>query len=435
MTDLIKKIKLALILALCCESIGVASSGLSLQSAVNEGLRANLDLMAAKYNISLAEADQLTAGLWNNPSLLVDTVFQPFGGNWNQTSAGGPRQYDTVLSYPFDVSGKRSAATKSAQSATRVAEATFQDAVRQKVLQIRLAYIDLLTFKEQLSLAYEKEANLNRLVQMIQNKIGRKTLLPLLQRRAQLARDQAVLDTKQRESAVRTAETALLLVLGNPLLESSPHLTTKLRDFRLADLPTIDRLISRALDNRPDLSALRLSSSKADFDAQLAHAQVWDNFNVTAGVSHQGPNSANPNDPNSTAQKGAFSWSAGVTIPLPVFNRNQGNIQKAVVAKSQAEKQIEALLLSLHQEIDTDYRQLKLNRELIEEYEKKQLKSARQVRDSQQTLFGTGGSSLLDYFDAVSAYNSTLSSYYDVVGEYRRSWARLNAAIGKDVLP
>lgn len=56
------------------------------------------------------------------------------------------------------------------------------------------------------------------------------------------------------------------------------------------------------------------------------------------------------------------------------------------------------------------------------------------MRDSQQTLFGTGGSALLDYFDAVNAYQSTLSSYYDVVAEYRRGLARMNAAVGKDLL-
>jgi hypothetical protein len=77
---------------------------------------------------------------------------------------------------------------------------------------------------------------------------------------------------------------------------------------------------------------------------------------------------------------------------------------------------------------------IKLNEGLIRDYEANQLDNARRVRDSQQTLFGTGGSALLDYFDAVSAYQTSLSSYYDVVAEYRRGLARLNAAIGKDVL-
>jgi len=416
------------------EGAGNRIEKISLEQAVEEGLRANLDLMVARYNISLAEADALTAGLWSNPTLQLDTVFQPFGGNWDQTSSGGPTQYDLLVTYPLDLSSKRSAAKRSALEATKVTEAAFQDAVRQKVLQIRLAYIDVMTLQSQLSLSREREASLRSLVQMIENKIGKKTLLPLLQRRAQLALDQAALDTKSRENAVRTAKTALAILLGRQPVESGIDTSTKLRDFNLSEPPSEDSFIQQAIEQRPDLRALRLTQSKADLDYGLAKAQVWDNFNLQAGVSHQGPNAPNPNDPASAGQSGAYSWSMAIQIPLPLFNRNQGNIRKAVVTRGQTEKQTAALILSIQQEIDSDLRQLNLNREFIEEYEEGQLESARKVRDSQQTLFGTGGSAILDYFDAINAYQGTLSSYYDGIGEYRRSVARLNAAVGKDVL-
>jgi cobalt-zinc-cadmium efflux system outer membrane protein len=209
---------------------------------------------------------------------------------------------------------------------------------------------------------------------------------------------------------------------------------SKLRDINLIPLPPEGGLEKDAESLRPDLKALRLTVTKTNADSDLAHAQVWDNFVVTAGVSRQGSASPNPNDANSVSIPGAYSWNAGLTIPFPVFNRNQGAIQKASTTRDQAERQIQALLLSIHQEVYSDYDQIKLNEGLIRDYEANQLDNARRVRDSQQTLFGTGGSALLDYFDAVSAYQTSLSSYYDVVAEYRRGLARLNAAIGKDVL-
>ena len=136
---------------------------------------------------------------FNNPSVLVDTVFQPFASNWNQTSTGGPRQDDLIFSYPFDLSGKISAAAKSAHVAKQIIEATFQDAVRQKILQVRLAYIDLLVAGYQLSLSRDRQESMSRLVTMIQNKIGSKGKASTSPRRAQLALDQAVLDTRQRK--------------------------------------------------------------------------------------------------------------------------------------------------------------------------------------------------------------------------------------------
>ena len=209
---------------------------------------------------------------------------------------------------------------------------------------------------------------------------------------------------------------------------------SKLRDFKFLPLPSKDALEAQAVSSRPDLMALRIGLDKADRDADLARAQVWDNFNVTAGFATK-VNASNPNDPNSAQQAGAYSWDAGITVPLPFFNRNQGNIRKAAIERSQTDKQMESLLLSIRQEIAADYERLRLNGGLIRDYEESQLANARKVRDSQQTLFGTGGSALLDYFDAVNAYQGTLSSYYDVVAEYRRGLSRLSAAIGKDFNP
>src|SRR5579883_3187634 len=144
-----------------------ASVRLTYQQAVEEGLRNNLDLLAAKYNVPIAQADELTAGLWNNPTFLADTIFEPFAPNWNQTNAGGPRQFDVGLSYPFDFSGKIPAARRSAHKATETAQAAFQDAVRQKLRDIQLAYIDVMTSQQQLALSKEKEESLDDLLKVI----------------------------------------------------------------------------------------------------------------------------------------------------------------------------------------------------------------------------------------------------------------------------
>jgi cobalt-zinc-cadmium efflux system outer membrane protein len=409
----------------------VAGAGLSYEAAVTEGLRQNLDLIASKYNIPIAEADELTAGLWENPSLQIGTNNQPFGKNWDQSSVGGPREYDFAIQQPLDLSGKHSSAAKSAHEATRVAQATFQDAVRQKVLQIRLGYIDVQTAKQQLALAMEKEEDLRRLLGMIRNRIGNKNLLPLVQRRALLASSQAALNTESRKIALEAANTALALLLNRPPVDGTIDATTKLRDFSIVKLPSVDVLISTALEKRPDLEALRLTVSKADADIEVAHAQVWDDFQLGVGLGLQSAQSANA---NTAENPGAVFWQASLQIPLPVLNRNQGNIKKAILTREQADKQIQSLAQSIRQEIDSSYDQLELNQHLIQEYETTQLDNARKVHDAEQSQFGTGNSALLDYFDAMGAYYDTLTAYYDALGEYRRSVARMQASVGKDVL-
>jgi cobalt-zinc-cadmium efflux system outer membrane protein len=411
----------------------LAPRGLTYQQAVEEGMKNNLDLLAAKYNVPLAEADELTAGLWNNPSLLWDTIFTPFGRNFNQTSAAGPHQYDLGVSYPFDLSGKIRAARRSAHKATDVAKAALEDAARQKLRDIRLAYIDVMTFQQQSALAQEKEEILQNLLNVIENRIGG-SRLPLMRLRAQLAHDQAVLDRRQREITLRAARTALSVIIGRRQT-SSLEATTPLRGFPMPELPAADGLIAEALTNRPDLQALRLALEKARLDRKLAVAQKWDDVTVSGSFSTQGPIDANPNDPTTKTIPRGNSWDASVSIPLPVFNRNQGNIKKAALTGEQVQKQIASLELADSQEIAGIYDQLTLNRGLIVEYEARQLPNARKVRDEQQKLVGMGSNSLLDYFDAIGAYATAVSAYYDAVGEYRRGVARLDAACAAEVLP
>jgi cobalt-zinc-cadmium efflux system outer membrane protein len=120
---------------------------------------------------------------------------------------------------------------------------------------------------------------------------------------------------------------------------------------------------------------------------------------------------------------------------LPLFDRNQGNIEKANIAIEQIKKQTEALDLSIRQEIINLYDHITMTRDIILKYEKSELKNAAYVRDTQQRVFGTGAQQegLLDYFDAIGAYNDATESYYNALSDYHRDVAALNAAVGRDV--
>jgi cobalt-zinc-cadmium efflux system outer membrane protein len=415
--------------------VSVSAPALSLDQAVDESVHHNLDLLAAQYSVPLARADELTAGLWENPALLADTAFEPFASNWNQTNAGGPRQFDVGLSVPLDLSGKHGAAVESAKAATRLAELGLLDTVRQKVLQVRQGYIDVVTKQNQVSLAVEKMEGYEKLVHIIENRIGQKPVRPLLLVRAELARDQARLDLRQRQADLSSAKTMLAILLGRAPSEDAFQAVTQLRDFSLEGIPEKESVETQALESRPDLLALEQAVAKADLDRRLATDQIWDDFNVSFSLSSQGPVDANPNLPGSTAVPAGYSWDGAVTIPMPVFNRNQGNINKADLTKAQTQKEVESLTLSIRQEIGDELERLKIDHDLILDYESSQIKNARQVRDSQQTLFGTGYIALLDYFDAMEAYDGVLSSYYDTLGDYRKTAAQLNASVGEEVMP
>jgi outer membrane protein, heavy metal efflux system len=405
---------------------------LSLEQAVEEGIKHNLDLMAAKYNIPIAEANELTASLPGNPALILDTALQPFGGNWNQTNAGGPVQYDAGLSLPLDLSNKYGTGKKDAQAATAITKAQFKDTVRQKILLIRQDYINVVTQQHNVALYKERADNYEKLVHVIQNRIGIVKAQPLLLMRAQLARDQALINLRQNENSLRSTKTLLAIQLGRSPLDTAFEATTELRPSEMVNPLDKEAVIAQALENRPDLKAVQLTQEKAKLDRRLAEDQAWDDITVTAQVTEQG---AVDSQDSSGSLPAAYSWGLALNVPFPLLNQNQGLTKVADLTGQQAQKQVESLNLSIRQEIGDELAQLKIDHELIEEYETTQIRNARKVRDEQQKLFGTGNMNLLDYFDAMEAYNTVLFSYYATVGSYRNDLAMIDASVGKDILP
>ena len=103
---------------------------MTLDAAIEQLVSKNLDLLAAKLEVPMAEADVLTANLRANPIFYADTQLIPYG-HFSFLRPGGPPQSDLNINYPLDLSFKRLARTRSAREAKSSVEAQLQDAVRQ----------------------------------------------------------------------------------------------------------------------------------------------------------------------------------------------------------------------------------------------------------------------------------------------------------------
>ena len=164
----------------------------------------------------------------------------------------------------------------------------------------------------------------------------------------------------------------------------------------------------------------------------LNYAKIWNDFNLTMGVSNQSAVGANPNSILSSPLPGEKSWAFGISIPLPVFDRNQGEILAIKSTKEQAEYNLKNYEITIEKDLKTTLEKIHLYYRIISEIEKSQLSKAESVIVIQQRMFGTGGSNLLEFFDALNAYTSTLSTYYQTIAEYRKNRARLIFLLGNE---
>src|SRR5439155_13281125 len=139
--------------------------------------------------------------------------------------------------------------------------------------------------------------------------------------------------------------------------------------------PPVEELERMALALRPDVVSYRLGVSTAEANVRLQLANRFPDVYML----YQ-PYTLQDNTP--FGLKSPTSWALGVTVPLPVYNRNQGNIQRAKINASQSRVELAVLERQVADEVDEAVREFHLSREAMLELEHEVLPAAQRVRDS-----------------------------------------------------
>ena len=294
--------------------------GLTLDQAIERLVHENLALRARVLELPQAEADILTASLRANPLLYADSQLIPYG-NYSTQRPGGPLQYDINITYPLDVTHKRQARTVVARRAKRVLEAQYQDAVRLQIDNLYTAYSDVLGARETIRFAEAARQGLSILLDRMRRMYekGTRTLAEVSRIEAlHEAAEVELMDAREALQATKRNLGVLLNVPG-PQAEALEVRGTIYDPF--PPPPPVNELIRLALDGRPDVVAFRLGVQRAEAEVRLAMANRMSDVYVL----YQ-PYTFQNNAPFD--KQSATSWALGVTVPLPLYNRNQGNIQR-----------------------------------------------------------------------------------------------------------
>ncbi len=402
-------------------------NGLTLDQAIDRLVNKNLSLLALRYEIPQSKADILTASLRNNPVFYADTQLVPYG-RYSRAAPGGQTQYDVNITYPIDVSRKRIARTRVAQQAEKVTEAQFQDAVRLQIDNLYTYYVNVVAAEETLRYSTRFVEGITKLY----------TLRLQLFERGQISSDQVNALRAQKELAefqVREStealkhQTAVLATLLNiPRNQAGElKLRSSLRDVSPLPQPAED-LIQLALKSRPDLIAYRLGVARADLEIRLAKANAYQDVQLL----YQ-PYTLQDNRP--FGLKSPTSWAVGVTVPMPIYNRNQGNVERAKLNADQTRIEMSALERQIMSDAEEAIREFNISRDAVIEMESDVLPASRTVRDTIYQKFVGGTASILDYLEAQRAFNEVVKQYRDILVRHRNAMLDVNTAIGVRILP
>jgi len=401
--------------------------GLTLDLAIERLVRDNLGLRARSLELPQADADILTAGLRANPLFFADAQLVPYG-NYSEQRPGGPVQYDINISYPLDVTHKRMARTQVARRARHVLEAQYQDAVRIQIDNLYTAYTDVLATRETIRFARAARDGLADLLRRTRGMYqqGMRTI-------ADVSRIEALYEASEvemidSEETLRTARRNLAVLLNISFQEAEGlRFRGSIRETSPPPPPT-DDLVRMALDCRPDLAAFRLGISRAEAEVRLAHANRLSDVYVLYQPYTFQDNA--PFDRQSTR-----SWALGVTVPLPIYNRNQGNIRRAVINVDQSRIELAEREKVVVNEIVRAEREYRLTKTALERIESRLLPPATRARDDAYRLFVRGEEEAIIYLNAQREFNELSRQYRDMLVRHRRSMLAINTALGQRLLP
>jgi outer membrane protein, heavy metal efflux system len=383
----------------------------------------NPALLAARASVDESRAQEITAYLRPNPDYTLQTdgtQLVPYRGVW-QPLAG--TQVQNGVSYLHEREHKRELRRESSEKATAIAESQLADQRRALLFNLHNAFVQTLQQKAVLALTNENLAYYDKLLGVSRDRFKAGDIAKVDLTRLELQRVQFETDVQTATVNLRTAKIQLLTLLNDrtPVEQfdvSGPF------DFRV-DIGPLEEFRKTALEARPDLRAAMEAIDKARTDHQLAVANGSADPTFSAFVTHN-PSFNNPNDNTAIG--------ASVSVPLRIFDRNQGEKLRTQLEIGRTERLRDASQAQVFGDVDSAYETLNSSLTLLRPYKQTYLQQAVEVRDTVSFSYQHGGASLLDFLQAQQDYRSLELNYLNLIGAFLTSANQLNLAVGREVI-
>jgi cobalt-zinc-cadmium efflux system outer membrane protein len=237
--------------------------------------------------------------------------------------------------------------------------------------------------------------------------------------RLELQRVQFETDLENSNISLRTAKIQLLQLLNDRTPVDQFDVTGSF-DFN-PQVMTLEEFRNIAVSTRPDLIAALQNVTLAKTNHALAVANGSTDPTIDVDFVAQ-----NPPIP--------FYFGVNLSIPLRIFDRNQGEKLRTAVDITKNERTRDAAQAQVFSDVDSAYNSLTGALNLLRPYKEKYLAEAAEIRDTVEFSYRQGGSTLLDYLDSEKAYRDVQLAYLNLIGSYLTAAAQMNLAAGREVI-
>lgn len=393
-------------------------SSLTLADARQLARTSSAELLAAREAVNVAIGRERHSQVRLNPILAYGR---------EQTSGGGQRNTQDVLGVDqaIELPGLRSARRDAARNRREAAAARVAWLEAQVDFDVARAYALTSSADRRAALASEVARAFATAVTISGRRLREGDISGFAARRIRL--ESVRYATLEAEAALDRRETRLnlgmLMATGSAAVRPFEGALTDSALQRSIPLST-DSLIARALANRGDVRAAVLEVAAADAEARLASAERTPTPTVSAGLKRE----------SVTGVGGMSGFIAGISVPLPVFDRRQGAIVGADAEVRRRQAEVEGVRRRVVREVIESVEALRAVQTQWGLLSSQALTDAAAALRSAQTAYNEGEISLLEWLDTVRAYQETESMLATLRAEYIIRVAAVERAAGISIL-
>jgi outer membrane protein, heavy metal efflux system len=392
---------------------------ITLDDAIQLALKHNHNLLAAQTTIEQDKELETQANLRPNPALFVDWEYLPFSSSGQNISyLDNSTEGDIGLSYLFERGKKRQHRLQAAKDVTAQARSLVADNERTLTFNVASQFFNVELAESTLELATKDEESFRKTVEIseFQWKAGGMSEGDFLMIKLQLLQYES--DYQQAILAKDQGLDDLRNMLGYDSVPADYDVAGPF-DYEPVSAKLED-LQMKAVQERPDLRAAQqgVTAATSQWELQKADGKM--------DVTGQG---------NYSHVNGLNAATVYVSVPLPIFNRNQGNIGQARYAITQTQEQERATSDQVMTDVHDAYVGLKENDSIVVLYRSGYLDAAVRDRDIEQFAYQHGGASLLDWLNAERNYRATELAYRQALASYLTALEQLREAVGTRTLP
>lgn len=410
---------LGILWSCCVHAQTLDTLKLTLPEAEQQLLQKNIPLLAQKFNIDAAKAEVITARLWDNPQVTFENVlYNHTTKKWFDFSYDGENSLQ--VQQLFKTAGKRNKAVQLAQSGVRMTEYQFFDLLRTLRFSLHDNFFDLYYKQQSLQTFGRQIAFLQQIVKVFEQQKAMGNIAP-----KEIIRIKSLLydlqhDALELEKDIQQTQSDLALLIRVPAtVNIQPQLPDTLTGIPAAAL-SFQTLLDTAKANRYDLKIAQENVQYNNLNLRLQRSLAVPDVQLGFSYDKQGNFERNYNGLN-------------ISMPLPFFNRNQGNIKMAKAGLENSKLQLNGTQDQLEHDVMNSLQQALKTEKLLHEFDPGFEQEYTTMMREVEKNYGLHNIGLLEFIDLYDAYRNNVLKMNELKYNRLNALEQINFATGASI--